>query len=409
MQLPLELLLLSATALSAPLAPRSASFLQFAGLTSNTKDLSTTDSRSPQKYFHESIYHPHYDGRFASAVLPRKTRLFHMRLLLRSYMLAMERAHVRTWVMHGSLLGWWWNGGMFPWDSDLDFCVEEGGMWELGLWWNMTVHDFSAVDLGIDIRPGASRGLETDVRYTNFEDKGGRTEDTDAMDRMSEPEGLKEGTWDKVLDEGKKYLLEVNPHFVDESTSDKLNKIDARWIDTSTGLFIDVTTVHPVPSDSTTKTERTKHKFSLNPSDVQSRRQQEPKEMYTKDTHLYTTASLFPLRESKFEGTPVFVPYAYEQLLLEEYGPQALTETWFNSYQFDKETKEWDVALEPDMGKGRGDREDAAGRFRKGGKKPKWTPVDDKERNRMDNMGTAQYAPKPGSADDVHVVPGQAL
>lgn len=414
MKLPLELLLLSSNALgialAAPLVPRSATLPQLAGLTSNAKDLSTTDSRFPQKYFHESIYHPHYDGRFASSVLPRKTRLFHMRLLLRSYMMALEKMRVRTWVMHGSLLGWWWNGGMFPWDSDLDFCVEEGGMAELGAWWNMTVHEFSAADLRLDL--GLDRADETTYLWDSHVRGGGRrNEEVDTMETIREPEGLKKGVWDKVLEEGKRYLLEVNPHFVDLSTNDKHNVIDARWIDTSTGLFIDITTVHPVPPDSATEAGRSKHKIFLDQGDgdyAQGRTREDADEMYTKDTHLYSTASLFPLRESRFEGTRVFVPYAYEQLLIEEYGPQALTETWFNSYKFDDVKKEWDVAPEPDMGKGRGDREDAAGRFRKSGKKPKWKPVDDKERNRKDNVGNEMYTPKPGNADDVHVVPGGA-
>ena len=39
------------------------------------------------------------------------------------------------------------------------------------------------------------------------------------------------------------YLLEVNPNYVVRSTLDKLNVIDARWIDKSSGLFIDITAV----------------------------------------------------------------------------------------------------------------------------------------------------------------------
>lgn len=404
MKLPLELLLLCTSVLSAPLAPRAASFPSIVGLTSNAHDLSTTDTRFPNKYFHESIYHPHYDGRFASAVLPSAARRFHMRLLLRSYTLAMKKARVRTWVMHGSLLGWWWNRGVFPWDSDLDFCVEEGGIRELAAWWNMTVHEFSAVELGLDL------GLGDGVQVWDSKARGGGRVriDRGGMDAIHEPHGLKAGTWETVLDEGKKYLLEVNPHFVDSSTGDMHNKIDARWIDTATGLFIDVTTVHPVPSDSTTEVERNKHKFFLDQSGAQTRPLQDPEEMYTKDTHLYTTAALFPLRESVFEGTPVLVPYAYEQLLIEEYGPEALTETWFNGFKFNEETKEWVVAPAPDKGKGKGDRKDTGGRFLKGGKKPKWKPVDDKERHRKDNGGDKAYTPKPGSIDDMHVVPGGA-
>lgn len=39
------------------------------------------------------------------------------------------------------------------------------------------------------------------------------------------------------------YMLEINPNFVYRGTDDKDNVIDARWIDTDTGLFIDITTV----------------------------------------------------------------------------------------------------------------------------------------------------------------------
>ena len=43
------------------------------------------------------------------------------------------------------------------------------------------------------------------------------------------------------------YLLEVNPKYTDGSYEDYLNVIDARWIDTETGLFIDITAVRPRP------------------------------------------------------------------------------------------------------------------------------------------------------------------
>lgn len=42
---------------------------------------------------------------------------------------------------------------------------------------------------------------------------------------------------------GRDYLLEINPHYNIRSTEDKLNVIDARWIDTETGLFIDISTI----------------------------------------------------------------------------------------------------------------------------------------------------------------------
>jgi hypothetical protein len=44
------------------------------------------------------------------------------------------------------------------------------------------------------------------------------------------------------IPEGRDYMLEINPHYVNREQSDKMNVIDARWIDTSSGLFIDMTT-----------------------------------------------------------------------------------------------------------------------------------------------------------------------
>lgn len=45
------------------------------------------------------------------------------------------------------------------------------------------------------------------------------------------------------IPEGRDYMLEINPHYKIRDQSDKLNVIDARWIDTESGLFIDITTV----------------------------------------------------------------------------------------------------------------------------------------------------------------------
>ena len=44
------------------------------------------------------------------------------------------------------------------------------------------------------------------------------------------------------IPEGRDYMLEVNPHYLDREQSDLLNVIDARWTDTTSGLFIDITT-----------------------------------------------------------------------------------------------------------------------------------------------------------------------
>jgi hypothetical protein len=317
MKLPTELLLLVLSLLPpatpAPIEPplfalrrRSASFSSVRGLTSLLRDSSTTEGTSrPTKFFHESTFSQHYDGRFASAELPHHTRLFHLRLMLKAYMDTMERIHVQTWMMHGCLLGWWWNARIMPWDTDIDMLVDETGIQELGGWWNMSVHHFSAPDLALDAAATQEKGPDVALLYED------------------------------ILQVGKKYLLEVNPHYANVSTRDKENVIDARWIDTSTGLFIDITTLHVQPPDQNADASST---------------QQDDVELFTKDQHAYSSSQMFPLRATTFEGIPVHIPYNYEGILLDEYGPRAITQRWYRGWRFDRERSKW--VLDADGGTG---------------------------------------------------------
>lgn len=45
------------------------------------------------------------------------------------------------------------------------------------------------------------------------------------------------------VQEWRNYLLEINPNYINREQTDKLNVIDARWIDMDSGMFIDITTV----------------------------------------------------------------------------------------------------------------------------------------------------------------------
>lgn len=76
-----------------------------------------------------------------------------------------------------------------PWDFDADVQVAEADMFYLAAYYNMTTYYFENDD----------------------------------------------------IPDGKLFLLEINPHFKHRETDDALNVIDARWVDTSTGLFIDIT------------------------------------------------------------------------------------------------------------------------------------------------------------------------
>ncbi|EIT82700.1 hypothetical protein Ao3042_00136 [Aspergillus oryzae 3.042] len=181
----------------------------------------------------------------------------------------MDDLGAETWIMHGTLLAWWWNQKIFPWDNDLDVQISEPTIHFLDEYYNMTEHHF-------DI-PGV---------------EGGRT-----------------------------YLLEINPNYVFRSIEDKKNVIDARWIDTSSGLFIDITAVRP---------------------DDAKRKKGDTGALMCKDKHHFDENDIFPLRNSHFEDFPVKIPFEYVKLLEDEYGSKALTATDFQDHHFNEETLVWD-------------------------------------------------------------------
>lgn len=143
--------------------------------------------------------------RFADKQLGYRERKHALSNLIQTYLATFQDIGVETWLMHGTLLGWWWNRKVgqttlemdrtnhekiLPWDSDSDVQVSEASMHYLASYYNMSVFYYKT----------------------------------------------------PRIPEGRDYMLEVNPHYVNREQTDKLNVIDARWVDTTSGLFIDITT-----------------------------------------------------------------------------------------------------------------------------------------------------------------------
>jgi hypothetical protein len=137
----------------------------------------------PGKYFHESSFSNHYDGRFADRPLNYEERQTHLRALAQTYLATMNDIGVETFLMHGTLLGWFWNQKIMPWDSDVDVMISEKSIHHLAQYYNMSVHTY--------VVPGQK--------------------------------------------EGREYMLEINS-FYESDHVDDINMIDGRWIDTDTGL-----------------------------------------------------------------------------------------------------------------------------------------------------------------------------
>ncbi|KAG6991260.1 switch 2 [Physcia stellaris] len=230
-----------------------------------TEDSSGKGGDPKEKYWHESVFHPHYDGRFTNHALDYEDQKTNLTAAMQAYLSTMVDLGADTWIMHGTLLGWWWNAKIMPWDSDIDVQVSLKTMHFLASYYNMTIHHYA----------------------TSLMPTGGRN-----------------------------YMLEINPGYTNGSPDDKLNVIDARFIDTETGVFIDITTVRI--------------------------KEGEEGILQVKDRHEYKAKDIFPLRDSIFEGQPVKIPYNYAELLEEEYGKNSLTNTKFEHHTFNSTNFEWE-------------------------------------------------------------------
>lgn len=153
-----------------------------------------------EKYFHEpggSMARLHYDKRFFKEEVAYDEHRLVLRDLVRAYLGVLDAHGAETWLAHGTLLGWWWNGIVMAWDYDLDFQVSNDTLQWLGDNMNRTEHSYNGSSL--------VNGVDTPIT--------------------------------------KSYLLDINPHQGDLTRGDGSNIIDARWIDMQNGLFIDITGV----------------------------------------------------------------------------------------------------------------------------------------------------------------------
>lgn len=217
------------------------------------------------KYFREAGRHAHYDARFYAGRVAPRAKSAALLALLSAFGAVAAAAGTGPILMHGALIGWAWNRKLLPWDADIDLCL--------------LIDDLRALD----------RGRET-------------------LDYDRE-----------------RFLFDVNPHSADPTTRNRhpretleKNKIDARFIDRSNGLYLDITALrHCEPVDG------------------------EPPDVTTKCPHRYRLRDLLPVRQDRLEGVAVQVPNAVEAVLVQEYGERVLTRRVYRGYRYDGERGAW--------------------------------------------------------------------
>jgi hypothetical protein len=242
------------------------------------------------KYFHESriigtLLGDHYDWRFTNGVhygAYEQTLVLHR--LVRTWLSFCRKNGVTTWVAHGSLLSWYWNGIAFPWDNDIDVQVPVMDLHKLSMEFNQTL----VVE---DVEDGYGRYF------------------------------LDCGTFISLRDRG-----------------NGLNNIDARFIDVDTGLYIDIT---GLAISNASPPER--YKTNL-PKDWKSDDNVEKntflKTYNCRNNHFSSYDELSPLIRTLVEGEIGYVPKKYADILKVEYSKGMLSKK-FSGHVFVPQLRLW--------------------------------------------------------------------
>lgn len=278
----------------------------------------------PSKYFNEAkianVKFPqwakgdHYDARFFKGLVPSDVMQPHLFALLQAWLQFVESAGIKSWIAHGSLLSWYWNGGFFPWDVDIDIQMPIEEFHRLARGYNNTV----IVNLGND---------------PNKEVRTGR------------------------------YFLDCATWISHRTSGSGHNNIDARFIDLDSGLYVDITalavsnTIAPARYDDevpaalrrefiTTVSENGRKKEMRIPDDREMERNKETHLYNCRNNHYLSLNELSPLRLTYVQGVPAYVPNNIADILRTEYGARSIMNQQFAKHTFLPRLGVWEKRTE---------------------------------------------------------------
>ncbi|KAJ3318301.1 hypothetical protein HDV06_000585 [Boothiomyces sp. JEL0866] len=133
-----------------------------------------------KKFFYEDEHYHHLDQRYSIGNKSEEAKFENMHRVFKEWALFADSIQMPYWIMHGTLLGWYWGGKTMPFDDDIDIQVLSNNLYDLEVYHGKTI--------------------------------------------------------------SRHFILEVNPNHIVRRKQER-NVIDARFIDTQTGHFIDITGV----------------------------------------------------------------------------------------------------------------------------------------------------------------------
>lgn len=272
------------------------------------------NTTSPPKYFYEArlplnergwVSGGHYDWKFFKGLkINSDVHLPHLHGLILAWLRFTNANDITTWIAHGSLLGWYWNGLSFPWDADYDVQVPITDLHKLARKFNQTI----IVDFGGD--------SSDNVRLGRF--------------------FLDCGTWISHRERG-----------------NGQNNIDARFIDMDSGLYVDITGLAVsslmaperydkiIPGGQLRPTNRVQA-----PNPTAERRINNAAQLYNcRNKHFLSLLEISPLRLTMMEGVPAYIPKNFTQMLQIEYGEKGTVSLRFKAHLFLPKLRLWGSSI----------------------------------------------------------------
>lgn len=262
----------------------------------------------------------HYDWRFYKGLINfSDTQLPVLHGLLTAWLRFTAANGLTTWVAHGLLLLWYWNGMVFPWDADIDVQMPVKDLHRLAQNFNQTV----VVDFGDN--PAIS---------------------SKASDDTSSGVNMRHG----------RYFVDCATWISHRRMENGLNFIDARFIDLDSGLYIDITGLAisntmseerydlQLPKEYARKyhfrnTKTNKHMRS--PDEKEFERNTEMGLVNCRNNHFVQVSQLSPLTLTYVEGVPAYVPRDFSGMLQAEYGSSSIGTNKYRSYAFLPRLRLW--------------------------------------------------------------------
>lgn len=218
----------------------------------------------------------HYDWRFyntpmgGDVLLTGPQRNYHrqdaIRRLVRLWLRFSSAHSIPSWIAHGLLLGWYWDGHLLPWDLDVDVVMPVKALYQLARDFNQTA----------------------------------------VLDQA--PLGL--------------YLIDVGASIFSRERGNRQNLIDARYIDTVTGMYIDITALAESKTGVPLRLRNVRPVYAC------------------RNKHFARLEEVLPLQLTAMEGVPAYVPRRFGVLLAQEY-KTGMVKTKFLKHEYVAGVRMW--------------------------------------------------------------------